>query len=113
MKCAKCNREAKDWKCALCGEESEQQIKLRANRLDNTKNNNLLLISINNTDAIVDVIANIKPKLVVIDSIQTMESGNLTGLSGSVGQVRYAAGEFIKLAKSLNIDLSYLSELYF
>jgi len=89
----------------VSGEESEQQIKLRANRLDNTKNNNLLLISINNTDAIVDVIANIKPKLVVIDSIQTMESGNLTGLSGSVGQVRYAAGEFIKLAKSLNIPI--------
>ncbi|MEK9176483.1 MAG: DNA repair protein RadA, partial [Patescibacteria group bacterium] len=114
----------------ISGEESEQQVKLRANRL--TRNSSsvsrpvsassnvkrqtirasktrdqdgLLLLSASNTDAIVDVISEIAPKLVVIDSIQTMESENLTGLSGSVGQVRYAAGEFIKIAKSLNISI--------
>ncbi len=89
----------------ISGEESEQQIKLRANRLNHSRNNNLLLLSISNTDAIVDVIANVSPKLVVIDSIQTMESENLTGLSGSIGQVRYAAMEFIKIAKSQNIPI--------
>ena len=89
----------------ISGEESEQQIKLRANRLTKAKNENLLLLSISNTDAIVDVINQVKPKLVVIDSIQTMESENLTGLSGSVGQVRYAAMEFIKSAKSQNIPI--------
>lgn len=89
----------------ISGEESEQQIKLRANRLTSAKNNNLLLLSLSNTDAIVDVIDKIKPRLVIIDSIQTMESENLTGLSGSVGQVRYGAGEFIKIAKSLNISI--------
>jgi DNA repair protein RadA/Sms len=89
----------------VSGEESEQQIKLRANRLTKAKTENLLLISISNTDAIVDVVSAQNPKLVIIDSIQTMESENLTGLSGSVGQVRYAAGEFIKLAKSQNIPI--------
>jgi DNA repair protein RadA/Sms len=88
----------------ISGEESEQQIKLRAVRLTkNLKNESLLLVSLTQTDEIVSLIAEIKPQVVVIDSIQTMESENLTGLSGSVGQVRYAAAEFIKTAKTLNI----------
>ncbi len=89
----------------ISGEESEQQIKLRANRITKAKHDNLLLLSLSNSDAIVDVLSQVKPKLAIIDSIQTMESENLTGLSGSVGQVRYAAMEFIKVAKSLNIPI--------
>jgi len=88
----------------ISGEESEQQIKLRAVRLTkNLKNDSLLLVSLTNTDQIVQLIQEIKPALVVIDSIQTMESENLTGLSGSIGQVRYAASQFIKAAKTLNV----------
>lgn len=88
----------------VSGEESEQQIKLRAVRLTkNLKNDKLFLISLTNTDQIVNLIQEEKPEFVIIDSIQTMESENLTGLSGSVGQVRYAAAEFIKTAKTLNI----------
>ena len=89
----------------ISGEESEQQIKLRANRITKSENENLLLLSLTNTDMIVDVISEINPSLVVIDSIQTMESENLTGLSGSVGQVRYSAMEFIKIAKNKNIPI--------
>lgn len=90
----------------ISGEESEQQIKLRAVRLTkNLKNDNLFLISLVNTDEIVNLIAESKPQVVIIDSIQTMESENLTGLSGSVGQVRYAAAEFIRAAKTLNIPV--------
>lgn len=89
----------------ISGEESEEQIKLRADRIQKTKNNNLLLLSLSDTDAIVSVISEIKPSLVVIDSIQTMESQNAGGLSGAVGQVRYAASQFIKTAKTLNIPL--------
>jgi DNA repair protein RadA/Sms len=92
----------------ISGEESQQQIKLRAQRIIgeskvNSKQNNLQLISISNTDQIVDLIAQIKPQMVIIDSIQTVESVHLEGLSGSVGQVRYAASQFIKVAKQLNI----------
>ena len=88
----------------VSGEESEQQIKLRAVRLTkNIKNDFLFLASLTNTDEIVSLIETEKPTLVIIDSIQTMESENLTGLSGSVGQIRYGAGQFIKAAKTLNI----------
>ena len=89
----------------ISGEESEEQIKIRAQRIANSSNNNLLLISINNTDAIVEVIENAKPALVIIDSIQTVDSEALEGLAGSVGQVRYAALSFIKTAKALNIPI--------
>lgn len=90
----------------ISGEESEQQVKLRAVRLTkNLKNDNLFLVSLTNTDEVVSLIENQKPDFVIIDSIQAMESENLTGLSGSVGQVRYAAGQFIKLAKTLNIPV--------
>ncbi|MBI1982466.1 MAG: DNA repair protein RadA, partial [Candidatus Levybacteria bacterium] len=69
-----------------------------------------LLLSINNTDAVVSVIENmviknIKPSLVIIDSIQTMESENLEGLSGTLGQVRYSASLFIRVAKTLGIPI--------
>ncbi|MCL5439086.1 MAG: DNA repair protein RadA [Patescibacteria group bacterium] len=90
----------------ISGEESEEQIKLRAERLNpNSKNQNLLLLSATNVDAIQIVIQNLKPSLIIVDSIQTMESEALTGLSGSVGQVRYSALSFIKTAKSLNIPV--------
>ncbi len=91
----------------ISGEESEQQVKLRAQRLNpqKGKKDDLLLLSLTNTDGAVSAIAEEKPDLVIVDSIQTMESENLTGLSGSVGQVRYAALEFIKAAKTLNIPV--------
>jgi DNA repair protein RadA/Sms len=93
----------------VSGEESEDQIKLRALRLRSgqaLKNQeNFLMVSASNTDAIVEIISDVKPAFVVIDSIQTMESENLSGLSGSVGQVRYAALQFIRIAKALNIPV--------
>jgi DNA repair protein RadA/Sms len=88
----------------ISGEESEQQIKLRATRLTkNLKNDFLYLVSLTNTDKIVSLVEENKPDIVIIDSIQTVESENLSGLSGSVGQVRYAAAQFIRSAKSLDI----------
>ncbi len=97
----------------ISGEESEEQIKLRSQRLfgpssreaGKRKINNLLLLSATDTDAICEIIVNTKPGLVVIDSIQTIESGNLEGLAGAVGQVRYAAFSFLKIAKEFNIPV--------
>lgn len=90
----------------VSGEESEDQIKLRAKRISKEKtNDNFFVVSSNNTNAIVELLAKTKPKLAIIDSIQTMESENLTGLSGSVGQVRYAAALFIRIAKTLGISI--------
>lgn len=67
----------------VSGEESVEQIKLRATRIKGAlENENFLLVSLNNTDAIVQLIAKEKPSLVIIDSIQTVESEALDGLSG-------------------------------
>jgi len=90
----------------ISGEESEEQIKLRAERIKHSKNDsNLLLLSNTNTDLVCDIITKTNPALVIIDSIQTMESENVSGLSGSVGQVRYGAANFIKLAKTQGIPV--------
>ncbi len=99
----------------ISGEESSEQIKMRADRLEqqSAKNknrkaatgDNLLLVSLTNADDIVAQIEAIKPELVIIDSIQTIESQNVAGLSGSVGQVRYGALQFVRLAKQLNIPI--------
>lgn len=99
----------------ISGEESSEQIKMRADRLEqqsalNKKRqaatgDNLLLVSLTNADDIVAQIEAIKPELVIIDSIQTIESQNVAGLSGSVAQVRYGALQFVRLAKQLNIPI--------
>lgn len=95
----------------VSGEESVEQIKMRALRIDavqpqkkgpSAAQENLLLISLTNTDLIVKQIEEIKPDLVIIDSIQTIESQNVSGLSGSVGQVRYGALQFVRIAKQTN-----------
>ncbi|MBI3985086.1 MAG: DNA repair protein RadA [Candidatus Levybacteria bacterium] len=90
----------------VCGEESESQVKLRAQRLSkNLKPNKLFLVSSTDPDKITSLIEETKPSFVIIDSIQTMQSQNLEGLSGSVGQVRYSTTQFIKIAKTLNIPV--------
>lgn len=69
------------------------------------ENGNLFLLSLTDTDAIVSQIEEMKPDLVIIDSIQTVESQNVSGLSGSVGQIRYSALQFVRVAKQNNIPI--------
>lgn len=91
----------------VSGEESKDQVSMRAMRILGNKDvpEKLLLVSLTNTDQIVQIIDETKPDFVVIDSVQTVESENGGGLSGSVGQVRYATGSFIRVAKTLNIPI--------
>ncbi len=90
----------------VSGEESVEQIKMRASRISvDIQNDNLLLITLSDTDAIAELIADVKPRLVIIDSIQTMESENLEGMSGAVGQIRYATSTFTRTAKALHIPI--------
>jgi len=93
------------------GEESSEQIKLRAERLKGSylktpkQSENLKVYSITDVDEVARTIEESKPSLVIVDSIQTMQSDNAGGLSGSVGQVRYSALILISAAKSLNIPV--------
>lgn len=99
----------------VSGEESAEQIKMRAVRVleqekketgkDKGLTENLFLLALTDADMIVEQIADMKPGLVIIDSIQTIESQNVSGLSGSVAQVRYGALQFIRTAKQYNIPI--------
>ena len=101
-----CQRLCEDNKDVLyiSGEESLKQIKLRANRMGEFKEDIFLLCE-TNLDVIRNVIEKRKPDFVVIDSIQTMYSEDVTSAPGSVSQVRESTNVFMQLAKGLGISI--------
>ena len=88
----------------VSGEESAQQIKMRANRMGQFSES-LTVLSETNLDLIRGVIEKAKPQIVVIDSIQTMYNEEVASAPGSVSQVRESTGVLMKLAKTLNITI--------
>lgn len=88
----------------ISGEESQAQIKLRANRMGDFTSS-LLLLCETNLEIIRGVIEKEKPELVVIDSIQTMYSEEISSAPGSVSQVRESTNLFMQLAKGLCISI--------
>lgn len=87
----------------IAGEESPQQIKIRAERIQPAAN--LATLNETDVDVISGVISQFKPKLVIVDSIQTLETGDLSSTPGSVGQVRESAHRLQRLAKSTHIPI--------
>lgn len=88
----------------ISGEESLAQIKLRANRMGEF-HENLKLLCETNLETIRTVIENQHPELVIIDSIQTMYSEEVSSAPGSVSQVRESTNVFMQLAKGLGISI--------
>ena len=88
----------------ISGEESQTQIKLRANRMGKFSPN-LLLLCETNLEIIRGVIEKEKPELVIIDSIQTMYSEEVASAPGSVSQVRESTNVFMQLAKGMCISI--------
>jgi DNA repair protein RadA/Sms len=88
----------------VSGEESAKQIKLRGRRIGAASANLLIMVEIS-LDNIIQQIKNIKPAVVVIDSIQTVYSPVLSSSPGSVGQVREASEQLILLAKKTGIPV--------
>ena len=82
----------------VSGEESQQQIKLRAARMTET-NPNCFILSETNTQNIFTQLQNLAPKLVIIDSIQTLHTQFLDSNAGSVSQISACAAELIQFAK--------------
>ena len=98
-----CNKLKTDEKILyISGEESGEQIKIRADRL-NVNKNNLLFLSETNMDIIEEEILSICPKLVIIDSIQTMYSEEIQSTAGSVSQVREITARIMKICKANSI----------
>lgn len=88
----------------VCGEESPEQIKLRARRLKVSRKE-LRLLPETSFDKIAAAIITHKPSLVIIDSIQTIYAEDIASVPGSVSQVRDCTAGFMRLAKMLNITM--------
>jgi DNA repair protein RadA/Sms len=82
----------------ISGEESEQQIKMRADRL-NISNENFYLLTETSTQIIFQEIRKLRPELVIVDSIQTLQSPYIESSAGSVSQIRECTSEFQRFAK--------------
>jgi DNA repair protein RadA/Sms len=96
----------------VSGEESGRQIKMRASRLMHNRANNvaglpeeLFLVTETNLEVILEHVAEIKPQLLIVDSIQTTTLSELSSSAGSVSQVRESAARLRELAKSSGISV--------
>lgn len=88
----------------VSGEESQQQIKMRADRLQ-VSEGPIFVAAETELDAIDSQLNALKPQVVIIDSIQTIYSANLTSAPGTVGQIRESASRLIRYAKESGIVL--------
>ena len=86
----------------VSGEESAEQIKFRADRLG-INNEDILFLGETDIDIVNQAIIDINPKLVIIDSIQTMYSDELSAAAGSVSQVREITSQIMRICKSREI----------
>ncbi len=92
----------------VSGEESERQIKMRAARLGDGADafpNNLLLVTETNLEVILNHVQDVKPELLIVDSIQTVYLSELDSSAGSVSQVRECASHLRELAKSSGVSV--------
>ncbi len=88
----------------VSGEESEEQIKMRADRVC-PDFGELYILAETNIEAIIEAAKNMQPKLLIIDSIQTMYSEELESAPGSVSQVRQVGNLLMTLAKTTNVPV--------
>lgn len=88
----------------VSGEESDQQIRLRATRLD-VHSPNIWLYCTTDVDAIIDVIQQTNPDCVIIDSIQSVHIPSLDSIPGSVTQLRESCSRLARIGKTLNTPI--------
>ena len=89
----------------VTGEESAEQIKMRADRVCKGKLDNLFILVETNMENIIQVQKELKPVFLIIDSIQTMYSDNLESAPGSVSQIRACGNELMKIGKENDIPI--------
>ncbi|MEG1720977.1 MAG: DNA repair protein RadA [Pseudoflavonifractor sp.] len=88
----------------VSGEESERQIKLRAERL-HVRGENLYLLSETSLEDVLEAVNQLKPDILIVDSIQTLYNGDLTTSPGSIGQVKDCTMALMQLAKGQGITV--------
>ena len=94
----------------ISGEESNQQIKLRANRL-NYQNNKCFIYNETEINSIIKTSDEINPSLIIIDSIQTIFHSEIDAIPGSVSQIKYSAETLIKYAKERSIPIIIIGHI--
>lgn len=95
----------------VSGEESVQQIKLRAERIRQASADNCLVVSDTSLDRIPTHIENAKPDIVVIDSIQTMQTERIDSLPGSISQIRECTAVLMRIAKENNLPIILIGHI--
>jgi len=94
----------------ISGEESEQQIKMRADRLQK-QNEEFYLLTETGTNTIFQEIKKLKPELVIVDSIQTLQSPYIESGAGSVSQIRETTAELQRFAKETNTPVFIIGHI--
>lgn len=94
----------------ISGEESEQQIKMRADRLG-MQSEKFYLLTETSTQVIFQEIKKLKPQIIIVDSIQTLESPFIDSSPGSVSQIRECAAEFQQFAKETNTPVFLIGHI--
>ena len=95
----------------VSGEESPQQIKMRALRISDTIPENIVILSETSIEKIFNSIKEIKPELLVIDSIQTVATETVASSAGSISQIRESAAALLQLAKSSDIPVILIGHI--
>lgn len=94
----------------VSGEESQQQIKMRADRIG-IKNENCLLLTETDTQEILRHFKDVMPDIMVIDSVQTLESPSVEATAGSISQIRETAAEMNKIAKTFQVPVFLIGHI--
>ena len=95
----------------VSGEESPQQIKMRAERISSNIPDSFMILSETSLENIINSIKSVKPDLIVIDSIQTIASDTIPSLAGSITQIRESATKLLKIAKISNIPIILIGHI--
>lgn len=94
----------------ISGEESEQQIKMRANRVG-VSSDDFYLLTETNTQTIFQEVKKLQPQLVIVDSIQTLQSPFVESSPGSISQIRECAAELQRFAKETNTPVFLIGHI--
>lgn len=94
----------------VSGEESRQQIKMRADRIG-IKNDNCLILNETDTRNILKHFKDVVPEIMIIDSVQTLESPSVEATAGSISQIRETAAEMNKIAKTFHVPVFLIGHI--
>ena len=95
----------------ISGEESETQLKMRAERISKNLNKNLYILTETQTQEIVKHIEELNPDIVIVDSVQTMQSNLIDSAAGAISQIKECAAEFQHLAKTTALPVFLIGHI--